>query len=293
MNMQCLVDLVQFKGLRSLDWKGLNRYDDLESVKECIKAHGHQIQSLTLDLLTWVRAENVWAAGFRRQTPQRRNIPDNFFAQNVLSIQPRDTNIIFMSLQNLHLSGVSFCHSGMEMAWAFNVEQLKSLQLRNCPGSLDWLQLILSSGKEMRLKSLELALDISSLQKDAYMHITETICKFIHQNYGLESLYLMLPEPTDWTTLTDSISSHCHLKRLTMHHLVDRGGHNLIDGNMPWPFQLERMLQERQLTCFGSSMPPGELVCILPEYWILPLTEKQGQSLKRDAPKAVMQIDTC
>ncbi|KAL4915744.1 hypothetical protein BDW62DRAFT_187834 [Aspergillus aurantiobrunneus] len=51
-NAQYAVDLVQFRKLRSLDWKGLNRYNDFESVRECIRAHGHQIQLLTLDILT-------------------------------------------------------------------------------------------------------------------------------------------------------------------------------------------------------------------------------------------------
>ena len=113
----------------------------------------------------------------------------------------------------------------------------------------------------MKLKSLELGLDLSSLQKDAYMHITETICHFLHHVPDLRSLYLMLPEPIDWTALTDRLSGHRHLTRVVMHHLVDRGGQNLIDGDIPWPLHLEHILQEKQLTCFGSSIPPRNLVC--------------------------------
>ncbi|OOF96530.1 hypothetical protein ASPCADRAFT_167416 [Aspergillus carbonarius ITEM 5010] len=258
-NAQSLVNLVQFRELQSLDWKGLNRYNDFESIRECISFHGHQIQSLTLDLLSWTRAEKIWADGFRQQSAQLVSVPDNFFSQKVLNIHPGDRKVIFPSLGNLYLSAVSFDYTDMEMAHAFNIEHLKSLKLRNCPGSLDWLRRLLNSGKPMKLKSLELGLDLSSLQKDAYMHITETICHFLHHVPDLRSLYLMLPEPIDWTALTDRLSGHRHLTRVVMHHLVDRGGQNLIDGDIPWPLHLEHILQEKQLTCFGSSIPPRNL----------------------------------
>lgn len=256
------MNLVQFRDLQSLVWRGLNRFTDFESVSECIKVHGHQIQSLTLDLLTWVRAEKIWTDGYHQQIPQPTGTPNNFFSQRVLNIHRGDRKVIFSSLENLDLSAVSFYHAGMEMAYAFNVERLKSLKLRNCPGSLDWLRMILNSGKPMGLISLELALDLKSLQRDAYLHITETICNFVQHVSGLETLYLTLPEPIDWTTLTDRLSNHHRFKRFVMHHLVDRGGQELIDGDIPWSLHLEHILQENQLTCFGSSIPPGELVCI-------------------------------
>lgn len=256
------MDLVQFRKLRSLDWRGLNRYKDFESIRECIEAHGYQIQSLTLDLLTWDRAENIWADGFRHQSSQRTKIPDNFFSERVLNIHPGDQKALFWSLENLHLSAVSFDYAAMEMAHAFNIERLRSLNLRNCPGSLCWLQMILNSGKPMKLKSLELTLDINSLPRDSHTHITETISNFIHHVSDLECLYLMLPEPIDWTILTDRLSSHYHLRRFVVHHLVDRGGQNVIDGDISWPLNLEHILQGKQLTCFGSSIPPEKLVCI-------------------------------
>lgn len=261
---QSSVDLVQFKDLRFLDWRGLNQYSDFESVRKSIEAHGHQIQSLTLDLLTWDRAEKIWVDGLRIQNSreQRIKVPDNFFSERVLKIRPGDQRVVLPCLDNLHLSAVSFCHVTMEMAHAFNIEHLKSLRLRNCPGSLDWLQKISDSGKQMNLKSLELGLDLNSLERDSHMHITKTICNFICHLSGLESLYLMLPEPFDWTTLTGNLSNQCHLKRFVMHHLVDRGGQNLIDGDIPWPLHSKYILQEKQLTCFGCSIPPRNLVCI-------------------------------
>jgi hypothetical protein len=256
------VDLVQFRELQSLDWRGLNLYNDFVSVRECIKVHGHQIQSLTLDLLIWDRAEMIWADGLRSQTLRRTRIPDNFFAERVLNVHHGLQKLVFSSLEHLHLSAVSFCHATMEMLHAFNMENLKSLKLRNCPGSLDCLRMALNSGMPTKLTSLELALDLNSLPRDAYMHITGTICNFIHHVSSLERLYLMLPKPIDWKILTATLSTHRRLKHFVMHHLVDRGGLKLIDGDIPWPLHLEHVLREKQLTCFGSSIPPGELVCI-------------------------------
>lgn len=254
------VDLVQFKELRSLDWRGLHRYTDFQSVEKCIRSYGHQIQSLTLDLLTWLRAEKIWSDGFFQQNPEIRATPDNFFSQRVLNVQPHDKKILFSSLKHLHLSAVSFEHTGMEMAYAFNVGQLKSLKLRNCPGGLNWLRVILKT--PMKLRSFEFALDLNSLQRDAYLHITETVCNFLQHVPDLESLYLALPEPINWIALTDRLTDHHRLKRIVIHHLVDRGGQSLIDGDIPWPFPLECILQEKQLSCFGSSIPLDVLVRI-------------------------------
>ncbi|RAL03401.1 uncharacterized protein BO80DRAFT_376327 [Aspergillus ibericus CBS 121593] len=261
---QYLVDLVQFRRLRSLDWKGLHRYDDFKAVRDCIKVHGHQIQSLTLDLLIWDRAEEIWTDGFRQSSSQPTRVPDNFFSQRVLNLHPGAKKIILSSLENLHLSAVSFKHTDMEMAHAFNIEHLKSLKLRNCPGSLDWVRRIHNAGKPMELKSFELGFDLDSLGKDGYTHITETICNFVQHVPNLESLYLMLPEPMNWTTLTDRLSNHRYLKLSVMHHLTDRGGQYLIDGDLAWPLHLENILQRTHLTCFGSSIPARTLEMHLP-----------------------------
>lgn len=192
-----LVELVQSRQLRYLDWRGLNRFNDFQSVKEGFKAHGHQIQSLTLDLLTWARAEEIWANGHSKLDPHHAGIPDNFFSQTVLNIHPADQKVVFPSLERLHLSAVSFYHTGVEMVHAFNIGHLKALKLRNCPGSLDCLRTIINSGKSMELVFLELALDVDSLQGDAYVNFTETMSKFIQRVSGLESLYLMVPRPID------------------------------------------------------------------------------------------------
>ncbi|KAH1436361.1 hypothetical protein KXV29_008097 [Aspergillus fumigatus] len=247
----------EFKDLKALAWRGLNRYSDFESIKDCFSTLGHQLSSLTLDLVNWDRAMKIWADGFRRQSTQ--DIPDNFFAQNVLNISPRDNGVHFQSLKYLHLSGVSLCHVEAQMLHSFNIESIKSLELRNCPGSLDLLQQALTPRKTLKLRELELSLDINSLQRPAHVRSTQIICEFIQHVNHLEVLHLMLPEPFDWDSLAFTISTCTCLKSLVMHHLIDRGGQNLIDGGIPWPSYLGDVLQAKELTCFGSSTPPDEL----------------------------------
>ncbi|KAH1599219.1 hypothetical protein KXX34_007488 [Aspergillus fumigatus] len=75
----------EFKDLKALAWRGLNRYSDFESIKDCFSTLGHQLSSLTLDLVNWDRAMKIWADGFRRQSTQ--DIPDNFFAQNATQLR--------------------------------------------------------------------------------------------------------------------------------------------------------------------------------------------------------------
>jgi hypothetical protein len=79
------------------------------------------------------------------------------------------------------------------------------------------------------------------------MHVTETICKFVNHDPELESLYLMLRVPFDWTSLACTISSSHYLKALVMRHLVDRGGQYLINSGIPWRSQLGQVLQEDYL----------------------------------------------
>ncbi|KAH1549855.1 Serine/threonine-protein kinase ark1 [Aspergillus fumigatus] len=87
-------DLIKkFKDLKALAWRGLNRYSDFESIKDCFSTLGHQLSSLTLDLVNWDRAMKIWADGFRRQSTQ--DIPNNFFAQNVLNISLGDNGVHF------------------------------------------------------------------------------------------------------------------------------------------------------------------------------------------------------
>lgn len=248
------VNLAQFQDVRNLCWKGLNKYRDFECLKDCIKAHGHQLLSLTLDLDNWDRAKDLWTDGFRRQSDEE--MPDNFFVHRIMNAKVGNERTIMQSLEYLDLSAISFEHADVEMPFLFGTENLKTLKLRKCKGSLKWLELVSSSGKLTELKYFELVLTNSGPTTT-----TKTICNFIHRAPKLQTLCLMVCKPISWETLISTVRRCSSLTRLVMHSLADERVPILGGEGMPWPSGLEQLLQDKQLACFGSSTPPTELVC--------------------------------
>ncbi|BCS16228.1 hypothetical protein ALUC_80435A [Aspergillus luchuensis] len=159
------------------------------------------------------------------------------------------------SLEYLDLSAISFEHADAEVPFLFNAENLRTLKLRKCLGSLNLLELASSSGKWTELKYFELVLTNSGPTTT-----TKIICNFIHSAPKLETLCLMLREPINRETLISTIRRCSSLKRLVMHSLADERNPVLGGEGMPWPSGLEHLLQDKQLACFGTSTPPRELV---------------------------------
>ncbi|XRM42967.1 hypothetical protein ABZX51_006177 [Aspergillus tubingensis] len=158
------------------------------------------------------------------------------------------------SLEYLDLSAISFEHADVEMPFLFGTENLKTLKLRKCEGSLKWLELVSSSGKLTELKYFELVLTNSGPTTT-----TKTICNFIHRAPKLQTLCLMVCKPISWETLISTVRRCSSLTRLVMHSLADERVPILGGEGMPWPSGLEQLLQDKQLACFGSSTPPTEL----------------------------------
>ncbi|GCB20529.1 hypothetical protein AAWM_03414 [Aspergillus awamori] len=192
------VDLVQFPDLRSLSWKGLNKYSDFECLKDCIRAH------------------DIWTDEFRRQSDEA--MPDNFLVQRIMNPKAEDEKMILQSLKYLDLSSISFEIAAIDMPVLFNTENLRTLKLRKCIGSLKWLELVSSSGKLTELKSFELV-----LTNCGPIDTMKTICNFIERAPKLEILCLMLRRPINWESLISTICRCSSLTRLVMHGLADEG----------------------------------------------------------------------
>ncbi|PYH37412.1 uncharacterized protein BO87DRAFT_394392 [Aspergillus neoniger CBS 115656] len=193
---------------------GLNKYRDFECLKDCIKVHGHQLLSLTLDLDNWDRAKDLWTDEFRRQSDEE--IPDNFLVHRIMNAKVGNERTIMQSLEYLDLSAISFEHADVEMPFLFGTENLKTLKLRKCKGSLKWLELVSSSGKLTELKYFELVLTNSGP-----ITTTKTICNFIHRAPKLQTLCLMVCKPISWETLISTVRHCSSLTRLVMHSLAD------------------------------------------------------------------------
>ncbi|GLA16360.1 hypothetical protein AnigIFM62618_002935 [Aspergillus niger] len=232
------VDLVQFPDLRSLSWKGLNKYSDFECLKDCIRAHGNQLVSLTLDLVDWYRAKDIWTDEFRRQSDEA--MPDNFLFQRIMNPKAEDEKIILQSLKYLDLSAISFEIAAIDMPVLFNTENLRTLKLRKCIGSLKWLELVSSPGKLTELKSFELV-----LTNCGPINTMKAICNFIERAPKLEILCLMLRRPINWESLISTICRCSSLTRLVMHSLADEGN-QILGGEDHKASQLQ-ILQARPL----------------------------------------------
>ncbi|OJI82945.1 hypothetical protein ASPTUDRAFT_56934 [Aspergillus tubingensis CBS 134.48] len=194
------VNLAQFQDLKSLCWKGLNKYRDFECLKDCIKAHD--------------RAKDLWTDEFRRQCDEE--MPDNFFVHRIMNAKVGNERTIMQSLEYLDLSAISFEYADVEMPFFFGTENLKTLKLRKCKGSLKWLELVSSSGKLTELKYFELVLTNSGP-----ITTTKAICNFIHRAPKLQTLCLMVCKPISWETLISTVRRCSSLTRLVMHSLAD------------------------------------------------------------------------
>lgn len=257
-------DLRSFTNIQSLSWKGLIRGDHFDCLTGFIKnqAGAQKLRSLTLDLIRWTRAERGWYVHQRNTLGGSPPRPDNFFATNILGIQPNLENVLFESLETLLLTGVAFSPFENEFAHAFNMMNLSTLQLRNCPASLELLGTLLNQGVTLKLKSFELAIDRDCLHHygDFNEVDTEVIFRFLDSFQGLEDLFLLLTQPLEWYFIANSIVNHqSTLKRLVVHERDTRKS-VVVDGGIPWHNSKELLFHKSKLSCFGTSGPISEMV---------------------------------
>ncbi|PWY93923.1 hypothetical protein BO94DRAFT_563475 [Aspergillus sclerotioniger CBS 115572] len=231
----CSINLVQLSKLRSLSWKGLKRYDDFESVRGFIAAHGARLRTLHLDLIGWDSARLAWTRGFRQKSPPDTGLPENFFAQCVLGLRHEELRTPLPALQRLCLSQVSFSPMEIELVDALNVGKLQALQLTNCPGTFRFLRQIVRAGVPLKLKLLELTFNpekLNQITDETQDNIAGTVKTFLEAFSGLTDLYLMLPSIV-WDSIRGSITHHsATLRRLITHSLerTEYGGYE--DGEL-------------------------------------------------------------
>ena len=261
------LDLKSFTSIQSLSWKGLSRGDHFDCLEDFIKSQtgARGLRSLTLDLVEWNRAEKGWydhqkatLGGFPPFPP----CPDNFFATRVVGIESDQNKVLFQSLKTLLLVGVAFAPFEYEFGHSFNMMNLSTLQLRNCPSSLELLGALLEQGITPKLKSFELIIDWDCLHHYSNFDEvqTEVIFRFLASFQGLEDLFLLLTQPLEWYLIANSIAHHqSTLKRLVLHERIISNG-EVVDGGIPWYNSGELLFHDSRLSCFGTSGPISEMV---------------------------------
>ena len=261
------IDLGKLKALRSLTWKGINKSNNFHSLGECIKVNKQGMETLVLDLIDWKGTEHEYFDGLRRTNGSIESYTNNFFARDILELIPGDEKTILPHLSTLSLSAVSFQDAQEEMLHALNISRLRSLKLWNCPHSLDLLQTIVSGAHAMRLRSFELVLDVGryseqEIHGDVFHRI---ISGFLNAFRGLEDVYLMLTDYTDWRTIFHAIMGHVStLDRLVTHERQDVGDEEWaakVDSRMPLSKGLQDLYQNANLTCLGTCAQSCDWVC--------------------------------
>ncbi|KFY02907.1 hypothetical protein V490_00369 [Pseudogymnoascus sp. VKM F-3557] len=174
------------------------------------------------------------------------------------------------NLQSLSLnlgccvSSVNFAPFANEFGHSFNMLNLSTLQLRNCPSSPELLGALLEQGVTLKLKSFELVIDWDCLHNYRYrvydkQALTEVIVRFLASLQGLEDLFLLLTKPLEWHLIANSIVNHqSTLKRLVLHDR-DRPKNDVVDGGIPWQNSGELLFHNPRLSCFGTSGPVSEM----------------------------------
>ena len=211
------VNLAPLTEIQSLSWKGLNRFEDFASIRDCIKKNGKGIKSLTLDLIDWVQAEDTWFYTCEiTATNGSPSNPDNFFAQKTLRIRRGQEVDLLPNLTFLSLSAVSFQSAAKEMTHALHVSGLRVLKLRNCPHYYRFLEAIIKFGITPSLKSFELVDQMSrTFSKRQVRQKVKVLGRFLKVLERLEDLFLMLDLLTSWKPIGQGISKHrSTLKRL-------------------------------------------------------------------------------
>ena len=245
--------LKSVKAIRSLTWRGLQRIEDSESVRECFKEVGPGIKTLELDFLEWVPGQgnhSVSATTF----PGHPSIADNFFARGVLDVCSGNRRVILPNLRSLSLSAVSFKGVATELQYTLNIVGVRFLRLSRCPHSLDPLDAIVLARQPPQLKFFELVLDGGRDVNPEAIDATASVFSFLATFKGLEDLALLLPEQTDWERLSQAVLMHSQtLKRLTSHARRYYGQAGTGDSLFSWKVVMENVSKGTNLDFIGNS----------------------------------------
>ena len=211
---ECPVDLSAFRSLRGISWVNLRSAEDFEALGGVLHSNSAHLTELRLDFVDWSEADDFW---FMDRGQFEGDRSENFFVRDILKLSVGEVVVKFPALETLFLREVSFASAAPEMLYAFNLSRLRSLTLRNCPDSEDFLRGVIELGQPIRLISLEV------LGSKYDFDISEAISTFLGAFEGLESLYVVHTEPAYTIEFWRSIIHHkSTLTRFAYHQrLID------------------------------------------------------------------------
>jgi len=241
----------------------LQSKEEFDALRECLGVNAHHLKSLSLHLSDWKTADDFWFLDHTRLMEDgiRSN---NFFASDIMGLQPNKPGLSFPSLQSLSLTHLSFASAIYELSMAFNFSGLRKLKLWNCQGTFDLLDNIVDSQQIIRLDSLELV--VNAKQHTDLEEISTS--KFLQAFSGLRDLYLLLPL-LEWDVIANSVIGHLStLKRLVLHARTTDIYDGLVrfeehgDGDVDWNNELACIFVRANCDMVGIGNRPAFMVSV-------------------------------
>jgi hypothetical protein len=184
------ISLTEFKSLRKFSWSGGLSREYFHALRDMLRSQSTHLEALKIDLIDWWDAQWNWCAD---DYDLQLWIKDhNFFGERVVGLAPGETPLIFSSLKSLSFSSVNFQGAGLEIAQAFSISRLCSLNLRDCPHSGSLLRKVVESGEPINLRSLELVIQHNSDESYRKQVDEDWIVPFLNSFEGLRKLHLFV-----------------------------------------------------------------------------------------------------
>lgn len=188
-----------------MSWAGLRGYQHRQDLQRIFQNHAKHLDSIELDIVDWGASDE--------HVDQHGDVDEDahFLAFEILQLEMGSTKIVFPSLRRLCLSNIDFYPAVSELLYAFNLTNLRTLAIRNCANTFQFLYVITDICPQIRLKSLEISRD----DRDC---LDEGPARRLAING-----FLLLIKPGMETAYYLSILHHkSTLKRLIYHERLDR-----------------------------------------------------------------------
>ncbi|KAL4946636.1 hypothetical protein BDV06DRAFT_181999 [Aspergillus oleicola] len=252
-----VLDISPFCNIRSFSWRGRGRFDDCVSLMDFLSCNADHLEELELDA--------PYSLGKNLQKWQDLNGNSNVLGFKVPRLQEGQTETIFPSLKKLSLCRIGFKSAVTEMAYTFQLHQLRSLKLRKYDNISEMLSTIADVSGTIQLVNMDIEVDASNNENiDAFRRFFELSFP------SLEDVFLHVDAWDDESTRVHWRSIFApgrHLKRFVYHRRHETRGESGFKGFSTLPDtaveldeEMLSLLSGAKLQCVGLCEDPATLM---------------------------------
>lgn len=272
------ISLTEFKSLKKFSWAGGLSREYFDALRDMLQFQSAHLEVLKIDLIDWWDAQWNWCASNSELQIWIRE--HNFFGEKVLGLASGSKKVLFHSLKSLSLSSIHFGFRTLEMADAFNISNLHSLNLRYCTHTGSLLRRVVESGAPINLRSLELLVNHESENSISNRDELDQnwIVPFLESFQGLKSLRLLLLISGRAQVIGYWPAIYHHQKTLTklVFHERRYDGWWRDCNKFMGDENISYLFKQTNLQCLGMCISPT----VLPDHAFSDFTLAQLSSLK-------------